>query len=304
MRVTKLALSASVTAIGVGLSAPALAGYEQLNMTEGVTQISRDAYQLHMYILWICVAIGVLVFGAMFWSIWKHRKANGVEAAQFHHSTKAEIIWTIIPVLILVGMAIPATKTLINMEDSSDPDLTIKVTGYQWKWKYDYLGEDVSFYSNLAESSRAAIFADPTKVENYLLEVDNAVVIPVDKKVRFLITADDVIHSWWVPQLGMKRDAIPGFMNKMWARVERPGVYRGQCTELCGKDHGFMPVVVEAKTQADYDAWLAEQKLARANENKVAERQSAAGEQLVAKRGTPANRAGETDSVEETDQRL
>ena len=201
MRVKTMTITGAVAAAVTILSAPAFAGYEQLNMTEGVTPISKDAYDLHMLILWICVWIGVVVFAAMFWSIWKHRKANGVEPAQFHHSTKAEIIWTIIPVLILVGMAVPATKTLIKMEDSSDPDLTIKVTGYQWKWRYDYLGEGISFYSNLAESSRAAIYSDPNKVENYLLEVDNRVVIPVNKKVRFLITADDVIHSWWVPNL-------------------------------------------------------------------------------------------------------
>ena len=302
MRVKTMTITGAVAAAVTILSAPAFAGYEQLNMTEGVTPISKDAYDLHMLILWICVWIGVVVFGVMLWSIWKHRKANGVEPAQFHHSTKAEIIWTIIPVLILVGMAVPATKTLIKMEDSSDPDLTIKVTGYQWKWRYDYLGEGISFYSNLAETSRAAIYSDPNKVENYLLEVDNRVVIPINKKVRFLITADDVIHSWWVPKLGMKRDAIPGFMNEMWTRVERPGIYRGQCTELCGKDHGFMPVVVEAKTEEDYQAWLAEQQVATASQRQgVAPASQRA--QLVAK-GKSGESTSEASSVGTTDKRL
>lgn len=231
-----------------------------LNMPRGVTELSQQVYNLHMYILWICVIIGVLVFGAMFWSILKHRKSKGAQAAQFHHSTTAEIIWTTIPVFILIGMAIPATRTLIAMEDTSSPDLTVKVTGYQWKWKYDYLEDEVSFFSNLAPSSRAAVFDDPSQAENYLLEVDNPLVVPVNKKVRFLITSDDVIHSWWVPELGWKKDAIPGFVNQMWTRIPEPGVYRGQCAELCGKDHGFMPVVVVAKSEEDYQQWVAQQK--------------------------------------------
>lgn len=231
-----------------------------LNMPRGVTELSQQVYNLHMYILWICVIIGILVFGAMFWSILKHRKSKGAQAAQFHHSTTAEIIWTTIPVFILIGMAIPATRTLIAMEDTSSPDLTVKVTGYQWKWKYDYLEDEVSFFSNLAPSSRAAVFDDPSQAENYLLEVDNPLVVPVNKKVRFLITSDDVIHSWWVPELGWKKDAIPGFVNQMWTRIPEPGVYRGQCAELCGKDHGFMPVVVVAKSEEDYQQWVAQQK--------------------------------------------
>lgn len=231
-----------------------------LNMPRGITELSQQVYNLHMYILWICVIIGILVFGAMFWSILKHRKSKGAQAAQFHHSTTAEIIWTTIPVFILIGMAIPATRTLIAMEDTSSPDLTVKVTGYQWKWKYDYLEDEVSFFSNLAPSSRAAVFDDPSQAENYLLEVDNPLVVPVNKKVRFLITSDDVIHSWWVPELGWKKDAIPGFVNQMWTRIPEPGVYRGQCAELCGKDHGFMPVVVVAKSEEDYQQWVAQQK--------------------------------------------
>lgn len=254
-----------------------------LNMRQGVTDISHQVYDLHMYILWICVIIGILVFGVMFWSIWKHRKSKGVQAAQFHHSTMVEVIWTTIPVFILVGMAIPATRTLIAMEDTSNPDLTVKVTGYQWKWKYDYLDDEVSFFSNLAPSSRAAVYEDdPRQVKNYLLEVDNPLVVPVDKKIRFLITSDDVIHSWWVPDLGWKKDAIPGFVNEMWTRIPEPGVYRGQCAELCGKDHGFMPVVVVAKSDEDYQQWVAQQKAAEG----VAGSGLAAPEPLPAPAGT------------------
>lgn len=242
------------------LSRDAFAGWDMLNMPVGVTPISQEVYDLHMLILWICVWIGVVVFGAMFYSMIMHRKARGAEAAQFHHSTRAEILWTVVPFIILVGMAIPATKTLIFMEDTSEADVTIKITGYQWKWRYDYMNEEIGFYSNLASASRAAIYTDPYSVENYLLDVDNAMVVPVGKKVRFLITADDVIHSWWVPDLGQKKDAIPGFVNEIWTIVEKPGVYRGQCTELCGKDHGFMPIVVIAKSEDDYAKWVEEQK--------------------------------------------
>ncbi len=235
----------------------ALAAWDELNLPVGVTPISRDVYDLHMLILWICVIIGVIVFGAMFVSIVLHRKAAGHEAAQFHHSTFAEIVWTVVPFIILVGLAIPATRTLIDMEDTSESDLTLKVTGYQWLWKYEYVEDGVTFYSSLALSSRAAIYRDPWKVENYLLEVDKPVVLPVGKKIRFLLTADDVIHAWWVPALGMKKDAIPGFINEIWAVIEEPGTYRGQCAELCGKDHGFMPIVVEAKSEDEYKQWVA-----------------------------------------------
>ena len=235
----------------------ALAAWDELNLPVGVTPISRDVYDLHMLILWICVIIGIIVFGAMFISIVLHRKAAGHEAAQFHHSTFAEIVWTVVPFIILVGLAIPATRTLIDMEDTSESDLTLKVTGYQWLWKYEYVEDGVTFYSSLALSSRAAIYRDPWKVENYLLEVDKPVVLPVGKKIRFLLTADDVIHAWWVPALGMKKDAIPGFINEIWAVIEEPGTYRGQCAELCGKDHGFMPIVVEAKSEDEYKQWVA-----------------------------------------------
>ena len=239
-----------------GLAQAGLA--DVLNMPRGVTPISHEAYDLHMLILWICVAIAVVVFGAMFYSILMHRKSVGAEPATFHHSTKAEILWTVVPCLILVGMAVPATKALVVMEDTSEADMTIKVTGYQWNWHYEYLDTGVSFYSSLAPESRGAIHTGKAKsTPNYLLDVDNPVVIPTGKKVRILLTSNDVIHAWWVPQFGMKKDAIPGFINEMWIRVDEPGVYRGQCAELCGKDHGFMPVVVQVKPQAEYDAWLA-----------------------------------------------
>ena len=252
-------------------STGAFAAWE-LNLPVGVTPISKIVYDLHMLILWICVAIGVVVFGVMFISIVRHRKSVGAKAAQFHHSTFAEIAWTIIPIVILVAMAVPATSTLIEMEDTSDADLTVKVTAYQWKWKYEYIEDGITVYSNLAPSSRQAIYEDPTQVENYLLEVDNHIVFPVDKKVRLLLTADDVIHAWWVPELGQKKDAIPGFINEIWTRVEEPGVYRGQCAELCGKDHGFMPIVVRAAPEEEYRAWVDERKTAQAEQAALAMR--------------------------------
>lgn len=230
----------------------------ELNMPRGVTQISREAYDQHMLMLWWCVAIGVVVFGAMFYSMIRHRRAAGHAAANFHHNTFAEIVWTVIPVLILVLMAVPATRALIVMEDTSEADMTLKVTGHQWKWRYEYLEDDVDFFSALAPESREAIYEDPFSREHYLLEVDNEVVLPVGRKVRILLTADDVIHAWWVPALGMKKDAIPGFINELWTRIDDPGVYRGQCAELCGKDHGYMPIVVRAVTEEEYVAWLGE----------------------------------------------
>jgi cytochrome c oxidase subunit II len=241
----------------------ALAAWD-LNMPVGVTELSREIHGLHMLILWVCVIIAVVVFGAMIYSIVKFRHSQGAVPANFDHSTRAEVIWTIIPIAILVGMAVPAAETLIKIEDTRNADLSIKVTGYQWKWHYDYLDQDVAFFSTIARDSDQArqldSGVDPASVENYLLEVDNRLVVPVGAKVRLLVTAADVIHAWWVPQFGMKKDAIPGFVNEMWFRADEPGVYRGQCTELCGRDHAFMPIVVEVKPQAEYDAWLASAK--------------------------------------------
>ncbi|WEM42397.1 cytochrome c oxidase subunit II [Photobacterium sp. DA100] len=233
-----------------------------LNMTQGVTEVSQRVFDLHMTIFYICVAIGLVVFGVMFWSIIHHRKSKGAVAASFHESTKVEILWTVIPFVILIIMAVPATKTLLAMEDTSQPDMTIQVTGSQWKWHYRYFDEDVEFFSLLA-TSPAHIANEREKRSNYLLEVDRPLVLPVGKKVRFLITSQDVIHSWWVPDFAVKKDANPGFINEAWTRIDQPGVYRGQCAELCGKDHGFMPVVVIAKPQAEYEEWLQTTKIAQ-----------------------------------------
>jgi cytochrome c oxidase subunit 2 len=235
-----------------------------LNMRQGVTSLSQEAYRLHMIILWVCVVIGIVVFSAMFWSILHHRKSKGAKAAHFHESTTVEILWTLIPFGILIFLAVPATKALINIESPGNADLTIKVTGYQWKWGYEYIEDGVSFFSTLDaksnEARRRGSGVDVASVDNYLLDVDNPVVVPVGKKVRFLTTASDVIHAWWVPDLGWKRDAIPGFINESWAKIDTPGVYRGQCAELCGKDHGYMPIVVIAKAEDEYKAWVAEMK--------------------------------------------
>jgi cytochrome c oxidase subunit 2 len=266
----KRALTAIAGLAGLMATTSAVADYA-LNLTPGVTPISHEAHTLHMLILKVCVGIGIVVFGAMFISIINHRKSKGVKPAQFHESTAVEIVWTIVPFLILVGMAIPATKALVAMEDTSDADLSIKVTGYQWRWGYDYVDDGVSFISTLS-TPKEAIYNQLPKDENYLLEVDNPVVVPVNKKVRLLITSNDVIHAWWVPKLGMKKDAIPGFINEMWFKVEEEGTYRGQCAELCGKDHGFMPIVVVAKNEADYRQWVAEQKGATAADQEAAQR--------------------------------
>jgi len=242
-----------------------------LNMTEGVTEVSRSIYSLHMQIFWICVVIAIAVFSVMFWSIIHHRKSAGAKAEQFHENTTVELIWTIVPVLILVAMAVPATTTLIEMYDTSDSDVDIQVTGYQWKWQYQYLGEDLSFFSNLS-TNPDEIYNKVEKNENYLLEVDEPLVVPIGKKIRFLVTSNDVIHSWWVPAFAVKRDAIPGFINESWTRIDEVGIYRGQCAELCGKDHGFMPIVVQAVTDEDYALWLADKKASIAAEVAAAAR--------------------------------
>ncbi len=245
-----------------------------LNMTEGVTPVAHTAYSVHMMMLWVCTAVGIIVFGAIFYSVIKFRKSNGAVASNFHESTTVEIIWTALPFLILVSVSIPAAKGLIAMEDVGDSDITIKATGYQWKWHYDYINDGVHeaqsdpdkrvrFFANLDKAHNEArqrnSGIDPASLDNYLMEVDNPIVLPVGKKVRILTTAADVIHSWWVPDLGFKRDAIPGFINESWALIEKPGIYRGKCAELCGKDHGFMPIVVHAVEQAEYESWLAGQ---------------------------------------------
>lgn len=238
----------------------------QLNMTEGVTAVSREVHDLHMFMFWVCCAIGAVVFGAMAYSIVKFRKSKGAIPAKFSHNTTAEVIWTVIPIAILVVMAVPATRVLYKMYDTGQPEMTVKITGYQWMWRYEYLdyqGNPVNygFVSRLDRASdnarRVNSGVDVNTVDNYLLEVDRRLVLPTDTKIRFVITADDVIHAWWVPALGWKQDAIPGFINEGWTRIDTAGIYRGQCAELCGKDHGFMPIVVEAKPKAEFDQWLA-----------------------------------------------
>ena len=237
----------------------ALAELQPYNMPVGVTEISRDVFDLHMLIYWICVAIGVVVYGVMAYSIVVHRKSKGRQAAQFHDSTLAEFAWTLVPLIILIAMAVPASKTLIKLENTGNADMAVKVTGYQWLWQYEYLKEDISFYSALA-TPREAIYNLEEKGENYLLEVDNELVLPVGKKIRFLVTSNDVLHAWWVPDLAVKKDAIPGFINEIWTRIDKPGVYRGQCAELCGRGHAFMPIVVRAVEQDEYERWVAEMK--------------------------------------------
>jgi cytochrome c oxidase subunit 2 len=236
----------------------------QLNMPVGVTELSAETHQIHMIIFWWCVAIAVVVFGAMFYSLFYHRKSRGVEPAQFSHSTKAEVIWTVIPVVILLIMAVPSAELMIRLEDTRDPDMTVVVTGYQWKWHYAYQGEDVEFYSSLARPSatarRRGSGIDPGSVDNYLLDVDRRLVVPKGAKVRLLLTSNDVLHSWWVPDLAIKKDAIPGFMNETWFKAEETGVFRGQCAELCGMDHGYMPVVVEVVEPEEFQAWIAAEK--------------------------------------------
>lgn len=251
-----------VTAALLAMSATAAAEWG-LNMPPGVTDVSVEVYKLHMLIFYVCVAIAFVVFGAMIYSIFQHRKSKGVVPATFDGSTRVEIVWTSIPFVILIAMAIPSARALIEIEDTRAPDLTVKVTGYQWKWQYEYLDEGINFYSSLSvESNRARqrnSGTDPNTVENYLLDVDKPLVVPVGKKVRILLTSNDVIHAWWVPDLGGKKDAIPGFINEMWFKVNEAGTYRGQCAELCGKDHGYMPIVVIAMDEPDYQAWAAEQ---------------------------------------------
>ena len=251
------------------LATPAAHAAWALNMTPGISEMSRQAYDIHMLMFWWCVAIGVFVFGWMLISLVRFRKSAGaVPDTTLVHNTKAEVIWTVIPVLILVSMAVPAAKVLIQMEDATGTELTIRVTGYQWKWQYEYVDQGVSFFSTLdraSDETRALDSGrDPNQVENYLLSVDNPLVVPAGTKVRLLIGAQDVIHSWWVPARAIKKDAIPGYINEAWFKIDadKTGVYRGQCAELCGRDHGFMPVVLDVRSREDFDAWLKSQQAA------------------------------------------
>ena len=255
--------ASALALLGLSFAGPAWSDFG-LNMQVGVTSTSREIYELHMLILWVCVVIGVGVYAAMVYAIVKFRKSKGAQPAKFTHSYTVEVIWTVIPAVILVVMAVPAAETLIRMEDTRGSELTIKVTGYQWRWQYEYIDDGVRFFSTLDRASNAArkldSGIDPNTVENYLLEVDNPVVVPVDTKVRLLVTAADVLHSWWMPAFGVKKDAIPGFINEAWFTADTDGTYRGQCAELCGMDHGFMPIVVRVTSREEYDAWLSSQR--------------------------------------------
>ena len=260
-----------------------------LNLPPPVTPIAREILTLHNAIMIVCAIIFVVVFGAMFYSVFAHRKSRGHKASDFDESMKVEMVWTIVPFLILVGMAIPSTATLLRMDDVTESDLTVKITGYQWKWHYEYMDKGVSFFSVLATPreeigrpmfSSTGFKAGDAKNADYLLQVDKPLVLPVDKKVRFLVTTNDVLHAWWVPQLGIKKDGIPGYINNMWARIEQEGTYRGQCAELCGQDHGFMPIVVNAVSEQDFNAWLEQEKTMMAAAAAGADREWAKAELL------------------------
>jgi cytochrome c oxidase subunit II len=266
MNMKKLA-AAIATATALALASPAALAAWTLNMTPGITAISQRVFELHMLMFWWCVAIGFFVFGWMIYSLVAFRKSRGaVPDAKLVHNTKAEVIWTVLPVFILIGMAVPATRTLIETEDATNTELTIRITGYQWKWGYQYVDSGVELFSTLDRASNAArqlgSGIDPATVPNYLLSVDHPLVVPAGVKVRLLISAQDVIHSWWVPALAIKKDAIPGFVNEAWFKIDadKIGLYRGQCAELCGRDHGFMPIVIDVRSKADFDAWIKTQK--------------------------------------------
>ena len=240
---------------------PQLVFAANLDMRPGVTEMSVRIQQIHHMGLWVCVIVGVIVFGAMFYTMFAHRRSRNPTPATFSHSTPVEFVWTLIPVLILVGMAVPATITLRDIEDNRDADMTVLITASQWKWHYKYLDSGIGYYSNIATPQEQIDNLEP-KDEHYLLDVDNYLVLPTDRKIRFLVTADDVIHSWWVPDFAVKQDAIPGFINEAWTQIPEPGIYRGQCTELCGKGHAYMPIVVEARPAAEFDQWIEDQSLA------------------------------------------
>ena len=288
--------AAAAFAASLLASTASLASYD-VDILPPVTPVSREIYDLHWGILWVCVAIFVVVFGAMFWSVFKHRRSMGAKAAQFHENTTIEVIWTIVPFVILIGMAYPATKTILDMKDASNADMSIKVTAYQWKWEYDYLNDGVRFFANLAtprEQIDERHKPAAPRNKDYLLEVDNPLVVPVGKKVRLLITSNDVIHGWYVPQLGINQYGIPGFIKDAWFTIEKAGTYRGQCSQICGKEHGFMPIVVIAKEAKDYAAWVQEQKAKMPAPAPAAEAPAAAPESApgkVAAAGAPAKAA-------------
>jgi cytochrome c oxidase subunit II len=294
--------TAIVAALGLGLQAtPARAesGWGLLNMTQGVTEMSRRIYELHMLIFWVCVVIAFFVFAAMIWSIIRYRKSQGAVAdTTMVHNTRVEIIWTAVPVIILIAMAVPAARTLVEIEDTTKTELTIKVTGFQWGWNYEYLDQGVSFFSRLDRKSDAArelgSGVDPNTVDHYLLNVDNPLVVPVGTKVRLLITGADVIHSWWVPAFGVKKDGIPGFVNEAWFNIDtdKPGLYRGQCAELCGRDHGFMPIVVDARSKDEFQAWLKEKAAQQKQATAPAPRNPAASVPATAPASEAAPSAG------------
>ncbi|RUO34124.1 cytochrome c oxidase subunit II [Aliidiomarina soli] len=243
----------------------------QINLPRGATEVSNSVYSLHMYVFLVCVVIGVIVFAAMFWSIIRHRKSRGAVPAKFHDNVRVEIAWTVIPFLILIAMAWPATSLLLDMDNTDDSDLTVLITGSQWRWDYEYFDYDVQYRSSMA-TMRDQVYANLPKGENYLLEVDRPLVIPTNRKVRLLITSDDVIHSWWVPEFAIKKDANPGYINEAWTRVDEPGIYRGQCAELCGRDHAFMPIVVIALEPDDFEEWATNEETRLAEEREEEER--------------------------------
>jgi cytochrome c oxidase subunit 2 len=277
-----LSLVAFVSVIST--SAWAEAERWQVNMTPGVTEIGHKIYGLHMLVFWICVVAGVGVFGYLIYSMIAFRKSKGAVSANFHENTTVEILWTVIPFLILIGIAVPSTTTLLEIYDTDDADLDVLITGYQWKWKYEYLdanGENVSFFSNL-RTPQGEIYNEDDKGEHYLLEVDEPLVLPTNKKIRFLVTANDVLHSWWVPEIAVKRDAVPGFINEAWSRIPEAGIYRGQCTELCGRNHGYMPIVVNAVEQDEFDAWIGERKAKAAQIKELMSKNFTLDEQMAA----------------------
>ncbi|MDO7635946.1 MAG: cytochrome c oxidase subunit II [Porticoccaceae bacterium] len=275
-----LSLLSLVVSLPLAGSAAAESAARQLNMPQGVTEVSQAAYDIHMVMMWICTVIGVGVFGFMFYVMYAHRKSRGAVAENFHENLTVELLWTIVPTIILIVMAVPATTALMKVYDTQNPDIDIKVTGYQWKWQYEYIGEDVKFMSELS-TPLDEVYGRAPKGEHYLREVTQPLVIPVGKKVRFLITGNDVIHSWWVPDFGVKRDAVPGLFTSAWARTDKPGIYVGECTELCGMGHAFMPVVVEVKEEADYNEWLAGKKAEAAEYAQTIGKQWSAEELMV-----------------------